>query len=81
MPEPENLILTILREMRSDMSEMRSVMATKDDIADARAEVRSLAADVVSDQIDVEKRLGDQIATLRRAVREYHSSTIGHGVL
>ena len=88
MPEPENLILTILREMRADMAAMRgdmaetrSVMATKDDIADVRAEIRSLGADVASDMLTLEKRLGDQIATLRRAVMEYHSSTIGHGAL
>ena len=88
MPEPENLILTILRElraemgaMRGEMAETRSVMATKDDIADVRAEIRSLGADVASDMLTLEKRLGDQIATLRRAVMEYHSSTIGHGVL
>jgi hypothetical protein len=29
----------------------------------------------------VEKRLGDQIVGLRRAVIEYHSSQIGHGAL
>lgn len=29
----------------------------------------------------VEKRLSDQIVGLRRAVMEYHSSVIGHGVL
>ena len=81
MPEPENLVLKLLQEMRADMSEMRSVMATKDDIADVRAEIRSLGADVASDMLTLEKRLGDQIATLRRAVMEYHSSTIGHGVL
>ena len=88
MPEPENLILTILRElraemgaMRGEMAETRSVMATKDDIADVRAEIRSLGADVASDMLTLEKRLGDQISTLRRAVMEYHSSTIGHGVL
>ncbi len=41
----------------------------------------SLRADVASDMLSIEKRLGDQIATLRRAVMEYHSTTIGHGVL
>ena len=92
MPEPENLILTILREMRAEMGAMRAEMATKEDlasvrselgseIADVRSEVHSLRADVASDMVLLEKRLGDQIATLRRAVMEYHSSTIGHGVL
>ena len=88
MAEPENVVLAILREMRAEMKDMRAEMATKGDVAradsnmaDLRAEVRSLAADVASDMMDMEKRLGDRIATLNRAVMEYHSSTIGHGVL
>ncbi len=63
-------------------------MATKADIADIRSEMNSLRADVASDFVglekrlsDQEKRLSDQIAGLRRAVMEYHSSAIGHGVL
>ena len=60
---------------------MRSVMATKSDIADVRSEVRSLRADVASDMVALEKRLSDQIVGLRRAVMEYHSSAIGHGLL
>ena len=88
MTEPENIVLMLLREMRAEM-------ATKGDIArletkmsqmdvrleDTRSEVRSLAADVASDMLTLEKRLGEQIAALRRAVMEYHSSAIGHGVL
>ena len=88
MAEPENVVLAILREMRAemkdirtDMKDMRAEMATKSDLADLRSEVRTLAADVASDMMDLEKRLGDRIATLNRAVMEYHSSTIGHGVL
>ncbi len=92
MPEPDNLVLTTLREMRAEMGAMRGEMATKADvtvlrqelrseIADVRSEVRSLRADVASDLVLLEKRLGDQITTLRRAVMEYHSTTIGHGVL
>jgi hypothetical protein len=88
MPEPENLVLTILREMRADMAAVRAdmagvntKMATKDDIADVGSEVHSLRADVASDMLSLEKRLGDRIATLNRAVMEYHSSAIGHGML
>jgi hypothetical protein len=86
--EPENLVLPILREMRAEMkemraemTEMRAEMATKNDLAELRSEVNSLRADVASDMIDMEKRLGDRIATLNRAVMEYHSTTTGHGVL
>jgi len=88
MAEPESLVLVQLREMRAEMAEMRadvsdvkSTMATKTDIADLRSEIGSLRADVASDLITLEKRLGDRIATLNRAVIEYHSSAVGHGVL
>lgn len=70
--EPENLTLALLREMRGDMAK---------GFADVRSEVHSLRADVASDLMTLEKRLGDQIVGLRRAVMEYHSSSIGHGVL
>ena len=78
MPEPESLVLSLLRDMRTDMRER---MATRDDIADLRLEINSLRADVASDLLILEKRLSDQIVGLRRAVMEYHSSAIGHGVL
>lgn len=86
--EPENMVLALLREMRGEMAEMRGEltdmrgeMATKGDIADVRSEIKTLRADVASDLMTLEKRLGDQIVGLRRAVIEYHSSQIGHGVL
>ena len=87
MPEPENLVLAILREMRAematcgDMATKADVAAVREEVADVRSEVHSLRADVASDMLSLEKRLGDRIATLNRAVMEYHSSTIGHGVL
>ena len=96
MTEPENLVLALLRELRSDLSgvrsdvaEIRSTMATKSDLAelrqetraDLRFEINSLRADVASDMVLMEKRLGDRIAHLNRAVMEHHSSVIGHGVL
>lgn len=88
--EPESLILQILRELRQDSKDLRSelkseIAGVKSEMQTLRADVRSdgqsLRADVVSDLMQVEKRLGEQIATLRRAVMEYHSSAIGHGVL
>jgi hypothetical protein len=79
--EPESLVLHILREMRAEM-------ATKNDFADLRSEMRSLRADVASDLATLDakvdrtrKDLSDQIVGLRRAVVEYHTSAIGHGVL
>jgi hypothetical protein len=64
---------------------MRSEMASKKDLAalgtEIRSEVHSLRADVASDFLDVEKRLNNQLVSLRRSVMEYHSTTIGHGML
>jgi hypothetical protein len=74
MSEPENIVLTLLREIRAEM-------ATKNEVADLRSDVKSLRADVASDIMSTEKRLSDRIAFLNRAVVEYHSSAIGHGVL
>ncbi len=90
--ELENLVLQLLRDMRGEMSSMRgdisgieAKMATKGQIAELRAELKSdmhsLRADVASDLMTLEKRLSEQVTGLRRSVMEYHSSMIGHGVL
>jgi len=92
MPEPENVVLHLLREMREDMrdmrgevSDIRSTMATKDDLTELRAELRSemhsLRADVASDLLTLEKRMNDQFVALRRSVMEYHPTAVGHGLL
>ena len=86
--EPASLILELLRQMRAEL-------ATKTDLASVRAEVaglrsgvaevksdmHSLRADVAADILSTRKELSDQIVGLRRAVIEYHTSVIGHGVL
>lgn len=74
MTDPDNIVLELLRNLLAEM-------ATKSDIADLRSELQSLRAEVASDLIALEKRLSDQIVGLRRAVMEYHSSAISHGVL
>jgi hypothetical protein len=86
--EPDSLILQMLRQMRAEMGDIRENMATKADIAnvreeiaDVRSEVHSLRADVASDLIVMRKETSDQIAGLRRAVMEYHTSVIGHGII
>ncbi len=83
--EPENFTLALLRKidikvdgLREEMVAMHDTMATKSEL---RSEINSLRADVASDMLLLEKRLGDQIGGLRRSVMEYHSSAIGHGVL
>jgi ATP-dependent Clp protease ATP-binding subunit ClpA len=80
---PENLVLALLRDMRGEIAELRSEMRAEfsNVRSELRSELRSLRADVASDMMDLEKRLEVQIAGLRRAVMEYHSSAIGHGVL
>lgn len=92
MSEPENIVLMLLREMRGEMGDIRKDMATKNDvaglkaelkndIADVRSGVKSLRADVASDLMTMEQRLSDRITHLNRAVMEYHSSAVGHGIL
>ena len=92
MSEPENLVLMLLRQIREEMATKKELVGVKgdlvglknelkNDIADVRSEVKSLRADVASDMINLEKRLGDRITHLNRAVVEYHSSAVGHGVL
>lgn len=70
-------------------------MATKGELAELQSElaelnskVNSLRADGASDMVLMEARLTaedkktrDQIVGLRRAVLEYHSSVVGHGML
>ena len=77
----ESLILQLLRQMRaelgdvrSDVSQLRADSATKSDLSMLRADV---AADILSNR----KELSEQIVGLRRAVVEYHTSVIGHGIL
>ena len=43
--------------------------------------MHSLRADLAADLLATRKDLGEQIVGLRRAVIEYHTSVIGHGVI
>lgn len=87
-PEPDNLVLQLLRDMREEMATKSDLAEVKCDFADLRSEVKSLRADVASDLIAMEarqaaehKQTREQIVGLRRAVVEYHTSVIGHGIL
>jgi hypothetical protein len=86
--EPENLVLALLRGIRAEIVDIKSEMATKSDLADVRAELQSLRADVSSDLLAMQaksdaehKATREVIDGLRRQVFEYHSSVIGHGML
>ncbi len=77
--EPENLVLRALLDIRADVAETKTEL---------KSEMRSLRAYVASDILTVNakidatrKELSDQIMGLRRAVVDYHSVVIGHGVL
>ncbi len=94
MPEPENLVLQLLRDMRGDLDakfgrmdakidalgvELRSEM--RELAAELRSEMKSLRADVAADLLTTRKELNEQIVGLRRAVVEYHSVVVGHGII
>ena len=85
--EAENLVLRMLREMREQMVTKDDLkgMATKADLEELEqrvdSKINSLRADVASDLLLMRKELSEQITGLRRAVVEYHSSVVGHGML
>ena|ERR1700722_17252503 len=79
--EPESLILQLLREMRAEIGDVRGDVASVRDVMATKSDVTSLRADLAADLLATRKDLGDQIVGLRRAVVEYHTSVIGHGVL
>ena len=84
--EPDNLVLQLLRDLRADMGNMRAEMG--DMRAELKADIHSLRADVASDLLAMDarqaaehKQTREQIVGLRRAVVEYYTSVIGHGIL
>ncbi len=89
--EPESLILELLRQMRAEIAskadlealraDLRAELASKDELAELRSEMHSLRANVASDILSTRKELSEQIVGLRRAIIEYHTTVIGHGVL
>jgi hypothetical protein len=82
-PAPESLVLELLRNIRADIARVDEKVDTKVDAAilNLRSEIQSLRADVGADTATVRKETSEQIAGLRRAVVEYHSAVLGHGVL
>lgn len=79
--EPESLILQLLRQMRAEMATKGDIAELKNEISDVKSDILSVRADVASDMIVTRKEMTDQVAGLRRAVMEYHTSVIGHGIL
>ena len=92
--EPASLILELLRQMRAELGDVRSdVSQIRDRDGDAigfadpfgmptsASDMHTLRADVAADILTTRKELGEQIVGLRRAVIDYHTSVIGHGVI
>jgi hypothetical protein len=46
-----------------------------------KSDLKTLRADVAADILTTRKELGEQIVGLRRAVIDYRTSVIGHGVI
>jgi predicted benzoate:H+ symporter BenE len=77
--EPDNLVLEILRSMRGDIQKLDAKIGAVHTGLDAKIDAVHTGLDA---KIDATRRyLSDQIVGLRRAVIDYHTSTIGHGVL
>ena len=84
--EPESLVLELLRNIRADVARVDAKVDALDGKVETvqgglRSEMRSLRADVAADFIAMRKETGEQISGLRRAVVEYHSAVLGHGML
>jgi hypothetical protein len=86
--EPVSLILELLRQMRAELGDARSDIGdVRADIGQVRADMATqsdlttLRADVASDILTTRKELSEQIVGLRRAVVDYHTSVVGHGVI
>jgi hypothetical protein len=86
--EPASLILELLRQMRAELGDVRSdISDVRSDVSQIRSDMatqsdlHALRADVAADILTTRKELGEQIVGLRRAVIDYHTSVIGHGVI
>jgi hypothetical protein len=77
-PEPQSLVLELLRNIRADLARVDGKLETAR--MDLRSEIRSLRAEIaagfgsVNTGIDsARKEICEQIAALRQEVVEYHS--------
>lgn len=86
--QTDNLVLELLRGLRTEIGGLKAdVQSVKDDLKATReematkADLNSLRADVASDLLNMQKETREQIVGVRRALIEYHSSVVGHGIL
>ena len=91
-PEPENLVLELLRGLRAEVGGLRAEITGMRLEMATKSELNSLRADVASDLVLMQAKNAeehrktradtrDQITGLRRAVNDYHLAVVGHGVL
>lgn len=86
---PDNLVLELLRGLRTDVGDVKAdVKSLRAEVAadmktlraDVAADIKSLRADVASDLLNMQEETREQIVGVRRALIEYHSSVVGHGM-
>jgi hypothetical protein len=79
--QPENIVIEHLRGLRRDVGDIKGEMQAQRREMATKADLHSLRADVASDMLTMQKDTRDQIVGLRRAVIEYHSAVVGHGLI
>ena len=80
--QPESIVIEHLRGLRGDIGDIKGEMRTlKSGEMATKSDLHSLRADVASDMLTMQKDTREQIVGLRRAVIEYHSAVVGHGLI
>ena len=79
--QPENIVIEHLRGLRRDIGDIKNEVQTLKAEMSTKSDLHSLRADVASDMLAMQKDTREQIVGLRRAVIEYHSAVIGHGLI
>ncbi len=79
--QPDNIVIEHLRGLRADIGDVKAEVQTLKAEMATKSDLQSLRADVASDMLTMQKDTRDQIVGLRRAVVEYHSAVVGHGLI
>ncbi|HKI14824.1 MAG TPA: hypothetical protein VKA12_07425 [Roseiarcus sp.] len=79
--QPENIVIEHLRGLRKDIGDIKSEVQTLKEEMATKSDLQSLRADVASDMLAMQRDTREQIVGLRRAVIEYPSAVVGHGVI
>ncbi len=79
--QPENIVIEHLRGLRRDIGDLKSEVQTLKAEMATKSDLQSLRADVASDMLAMQRDTREQIVGLPRAVIQYHSAVVGHGVI